>query len=251
MPHREIGLGFRLAAAVTRPPLALLLRRDWHGREHIPGSGGFIAVVNHNSYLDPVAYGQFQYSTGRAPRFLAKAELFRTGLIGAMLRGLGQIPVRRDSRDVRWALRAAVEAVERGEGVVFYPEGTLTRDPDFWPAAGRTGAARVALETRCPVVPVAQWGAHLVLPPYGKKPSLFPRKTHHVVAGPPLDLSAYYDRPVTSEMLTEITGLMMAAVTELLEGIRGESAPFRPAAGDLPAPPAPPAARPDRPRAEI
>ena len=69
-----------------------------------------------------------------------------------------------------------VAAVRDGECVVVYPEGTLTRDPDLWPMTGKSGAARIALETGCPVIPVGQWGAHELLPPYSKKPDLFPRK---------------------------------------------------------------------------
>ena len=146
--------------------------------------------MNHNSYLDPFAYAHFQYNTGRVPRFLAKAALFKKGFVGACMRGTGQIPVYRETTDALSAFRAAVDAVERGECVAFYPEGTLTRDPDQWPMTGKTGAARVALLTKCPVIPVAQWGANELLPPYAKKPSLFPRKTHHVLAGPPVDLDA-------------------------------------------------------------
>ncbi|MFE2540953.1 lysophospholipid acyltransferase family protein [Actinacidiphila glaucinigra] len=225
MPRRKVGLWYRLAAALTRPPLMMVFRRDWRGRHHIPDTGGFIVVMNHNSYLDPVAYGHFQYSTGRVPRFLAKSSLFTDGLVGAMLRRTGQIPVPRGTKDVAVALKAAVDAVNNGEGVVFYPEGTLTRDPDLWPMAGRTGAARVALRTRCPVVPVAQWGAHRVLPPYRKKPRLFPRTPHQVLAGPPLDLSRFYGRAITPALLAEVTEVIMNAITDLLAELRGEPAP--------------------------
>jgi 1-acyl-sn-glycerol-3-phosphate acyltransferase len=93
---------------------------------------------------------------------------------------------------------------------------------------GKTGAARVALQTKCPVIPVAQWGANELLPPYAKKPRLFPRKTSRVLAGPPVDLSRFYDREMTPELLKEATETIMAAVTRLLEEIRGEKAPETP-----------------------
>lgn len=110
-----------------------------------------------------------------------------------MLRGTGQIPVYRETTDAMNAFRAAVAAIERGECVAFYPEGTLTRDPDMWPMTGKTGAARVALLTKAPVIPVAQWGANLAMPPYAKENRLrlFPRKTLKVLAGPPVDLSRF------------------------------------------------------------
>jgi 1-acyl-sn-glycerol-3-phosphate acyltransferase len=118
-----------------------------------------------------------------------------------------------------------VAAVESGKCVGVYPEGTLTRDPDQWPMVGKTGAARIALATRCPVIPVAQWGPNEVLEPYGKRPHLLPRKTMRLTAGPPVDLSDLYDKPVTGALLREATDRIMAAITAELETIRGEKAP--------------------------
>ncbi|MGK5627047.1 lysophospholipid acyltransferase family protein [Streptomyces sp. URMC 123] len=230
MSRRRIGFWYRLTAVLAKPPLVVLFKRDWRGMEHIPATGGFITAINHNSYLDPLAYAHFQYNTGRVPRFLAKAALFKAPFVGMMLRGTGQIPVYRESADAVGAFRAAVAAIERGECVAFYPEGTLTRDPDQWPMQAKTGAARVALLTRAPVIPVAQWGANEAMPPYAKqdKLRLFPRKTLRVKAGPPVDLSAYYDREPTAEVLRAATDDIMAAITGLLSELRGEPAPEEP-----------------------
>ncbi|MFJ3905820.1 lysophospholipid acyltransferase family protein [Streptomyces sp. NPDC090025] len=229
MSRRRIGFWYRLAAVIAKPPLVVLFKRDWRGQEHIPADGGFITAVNHNSYLDPLSYAHYQYNTGRVPRFLAKAGLFK-GFVGAILHGTGQIPVYRETTNALDAFRAAVGAIERGECVAFYPEGTLTRDPDMWPMAGKTGAARVALLTRAPVIPVAQWGANLAMPPYAKenKLRLFPRKTLIVQAGPPVDLSHFYDREPTPEVLRAATEEIMAAITRILEEVRGEQAPAEP-----------------------
>jgi len=133
VPRRRIGCWYRFAAVLCKPPLVVLIKRDWRGMENIPAEGGFITAVNHNSHVDPFAYAHYQYNTGRVPRFLAKAGLFRKGFVGAAMRGTGQIPVYRESTDALSAFRAAIDAVERGECVAFYPEGTLTRDPDGWP----------------------------------------------------------------------------------------------------------------------
>ena len=80
MSRRRIGFWYRLAAVIAKPPLVVLFKRDWRGMEHIPADGGFITAVNHNSYLDPLSYAHFQYNTGRVPRFLAKAGLFKHAL---------------------------------------------------------------------------------------------------------------------------------------------------------------------------
>ncbi|MCF3142296.1 lysophospholipid acyltransferase family protein [Streptomyces platensis] len=230
MSRRRIGFWYRLAAVICKPPLLVLFKRDWQGMEHIPADGGFITAVNHNSYLDPLSYAHYQYNTGRVPRFLAKAGLFKSGFVGLMMRGTGQIPVYRETTDAANAFRAAVTAIEKGECVAFYPEGTLTRDPDLWPMQGKTGAARVALLTKAPVIPVAQWGANDAMPPYAKekKLQLFPRKTLRVQAGPPVDLSAFYDREPTAEVLRAATDVIMTAITEQLAVVRGEPAPVEP-----------------------
>jgi len=223
--RRRIGFWYRLTAVIVKPPLIVLFKRDWRGMEHIPADGGFLTAVNHNSYVDPLTYAHFQYNTGRVPRFLAKASLFKPFFVGTMLRGTGQIPVVRATTDAATAFRAAIDAVNSGECVVFYPEGTLTRDPGLWPMVGKTGIARVALITEAPVIPVAQWGANEFLPPYARKPSILPRKTHHVLAGPPVDLSAWYGQEPTAEVLREATAAIMGAVKELLAEVRGEPAP--------------------------
>ena len=230
MSRRRIGFWYRLAAVIVKPPLVVLFKRDWRGTEHIPADGGFITAVNHNSYLDPLSYAHYQYNTGRVPRLLAKAALFKGSFVGMMLRNTGQIPVYRETTNALDAFRAAVDAIERGECVAFYPEGTLTRDPDMWPMAGKTGAARVALITKAPVIPVAQWGANLAMPPYAteNKFNLFPRKTLIVQAGPPVDLSRFYGLEPTPDVLREATEVIMAAITEQLEDVRGEKAPQRP-----------------------
>lgn len=230
MSRRRIGFWYRLAAVICKPPLLVLFKRDWRGMEHIPADGGFIAAVNHNSYLDPLSYAHYQYNTGRVPRFLAKAGLFKSGFVGLMMRGTGQIPVYRETTDAATAFRAAVSAIEKGECVAFYPEGTLTRDPELWPMQGKTGAARVALLTKAPVIPVAQWGAHEAMPPYAKekKLRLLPRKTLLVQAGPPVDLSAFYDQEPTAEVLRAVTEVIMAAITDQLAVLRGAPVPAEP-----------------------
>ena len=109
--------------------------------------------------------------------------------------------------------------------VIVYPEGSLTRDPDLWPMRGKTGAVRIALERGIPLVPAAHWGTQAILPRYGKKLSLFPRKTVDVIIGEPLDLSAYADKPLDSANLSAATTELMDAIAALLGELRGETPP--------------------------
>jgi len=133
--------------------------------------------------------------------------------------------VHRLTTDASSSYTAAVAAVEAGECVIVYPEGTITRQPDLWPMRGKTGAARIALSSGVPVIPVAQWGAQRILAPYTKRPRLLPRKTIHMSAGAPVELDDLRAVPLTPAVLQEATGRIMAEVTRLLEDIRGESAP--------------------------
>jgi len=214
-----------LCVSVLRPLLTVLTKRDWRGGEHIPQDGGCVLAVNHVSEFDPVPYAHFVYDHGRLPRFLGKAEVFAVPVVGRILRSAGQIPVYRKSTDASKAFSAAVDAVRRGEAVVVYPEGTISRDPGLWPMVGKTGAARIALTTGRPVIPCAQWGPQEILAPYARRPRLFPRKVMRISAGPPVDLGDLAEGDVTDELLRIATARVMAAITALLEDIRGEAAP--------------------------
>jgi 1-acyl-sn-glycerol-3-phosphate acyltransferase len=214
-----------LAVVILKPFMTVFTKRQWRGGRNIPPEGGVVVCVNHISYFDPLSFAHFVYDHGRLPRFLAKAALFKLFFVGSVLRGADQIPVYRESQDAAKSVSDAVAAVRRGECVCIYPEATVTRDPDMWPMVGKTGAARIALTTGAPVIPVAQWGAQEVLAPYAKRPHLLPRKTMRLHAGPPVDLSEFAGQEQTAEVLRAATEKVMAAITGLLEEIRGEPAP--------------------------
>jgi len=216
---------YRTIARIIRPMLFAITRRDWRGAEHLPTEGGFIAAANHMTNVDPLTFAHFLYDNGVAPRILAKASLFSVPVVGAVLTASGQIPVFRNTTEAGKSLQAAVAALEAGECVAVFPEGTLTRDPDLWPMVGKTGIARLALTTRVPVIPAAQWGPQNLLGRYKKLFKPFPPKKITIVAGPPVDLSDLYDRPMNTATLREATERVMAAITGLLEEIRGEQAP--------------------------
>ncbi len=206
----------------------LVTKRDWRGMDNVPVDGGCVLAVNHISHFDPLVLGHFITDRGRSPRFLGKAELFAVPVLGRLLASAGQIPVHRRLPTAATAFSAAVVAVERGECVVVYPEGTITRDPELWPMRAKSGAVRIALATGCPLVPVAQWGAHEVLAPYSRRLRLLPPKTMHVVAGEPVDLSDLVSEPITSALLLEGSARLTTAITDLLSQLRGEPAPTRP-----------------------
>lgn len=230
---RKQGLNYspawRSGTKVWIPPLVkMLMKRDWHGYEHFPRQGGMIVAANHLSYADWAAMSLFVHEAGRYPVFWIKSAAFDVKLIGPFLRQLGQLPVRRGEADAAVVIKHAEEALAAGECVVIYPEGTASRDPAQWPMVAKTGVARLALGSGAPVIPVAQWGAQVILPYGTTKPHLVPRKMVQMVAGPPVDLSEYMGKPLTRDVLRGATDAIMADITALLGGLRGEQPPATP-----------------------
>lgn len=225
----HLGLSFRFAVSVLKPPLTVFTRRDWQGsqwlRQAYPPSDGLVVATNHLSWFDPLPMAHLLWDNGRPPRFLGKESVFKVPLVGQLLLNCGQIPVYRDTDGAADSVRAAVAAVEAGEAVVVYPEGTITRDPELWPMSAKTGAARIALLGNVPVVPVAQWGPQRVMRPYVKEFNVLPPKTMHMRVGPPVDLDGLRGREINAALLAQATDRIMDAVTEQLEHIRGESSP--------------------------
>ena len=228
---------FRLASWILIPLLNALTQRNWQGRENIPSSGPVIVASNHVSYVDALVLTHFLFKNGRAPRFLGKEAVFRVPIIGKIIAGSGQIPVLRESDAASDALQHALAFLRAGHCVGVYPEGTLTRDENLWPMVAKTGIARLALISHAPVIPCAQWGDHELLPRYGKKLVFWRRTKITIIAGAPVDLSRWYGKKDDQSSLEAATAAVMAAITVLLEGIRGESAPavtFDPRTSDLP-----------------
>lgn len=133
MSHGYSPAWRKLTIVILRPLLRALLKRDWRGRGNVPGEGGVIIAANHISEADPLALAHFVYGSGRYPVYLAKSTLFETRFVRTVLRGTGQIPVYRDRADASLALRDAEQALRDGECLVFYPEGSCTRDPSCGP----------------------------------------------------------------------------------------------------------------------
>ena len=230
MTSRTVPPVYRVAANVIRPIMRLIAKHDWQGAEHLPPSGGFIAVSNHVTNLDAIVFAHFLYDHGAAPRFLAKHTLFEVPVFGTLLRKAGQIPVRRNSPSARAALGPARQILDDGDCLGIYPEGTFTRDPDLWPMTARPGAVRLALDSGVPIIPVAHWGAQDILGRYSKVPRLLPRKTIHVHAGSPVLLDDLRDRlagPADPAILREATDRIMGTLTAMLADIRGQEPPAR------------------------
>ncbi|HEY6309460.1 MAG TPA: lysophospholipid acyltransferase family protein [Streptosporangiaceae bacterium] len=222
--------GWRLfSVIILRPLLRLPIRHRWQGKENFPRTGGVILAPNHLSYADWPTVALFSDAYGhRYPVFMIKSAVFEVKVLGPLMFKLGQLPVYRGRGDAGLVLRQAEQALRAGACVIVYPEGTASRDPDLWPMVGKTGAARLALTTGAPVIPIAHWGAQHILPYGTKKPHLFPRKTVRMAAGPPVDLSAFEGQRLSASTLRDATAVIMADITALLAKIRQETPPAVP-----------------------
>jgi 1-acyl-sn-glycerol-3-phosphate acyltransferase len=214
-------------AAIAVPLIGLIAKIEIEGEENLPEDGPYVLAPNHYSEIDPLLVAAAVWRLGRAPRFMAKESLFRVPGLGLALRATNMIPVARASSGA--AAKQAIETAEKlaaqKAGVIVYPEGTLTRDPDMWPMRGKTGAARLALAGGMPLIPMAHWGAERIFPRYGKM-SFWPlRKRVRVVIGPALDLEGFTDRAQHPAAQQEATALVMDRIAELLSGLRGAPAP--------------------------
>jgi 1-acyl-sn-glycerol-3-phosphate acyltransferase len=226
--ERDYSPGWRRFTEIILPsPIRGVMKLEASGQNHFP-PGGMIVAGNHLSYADWPAMALFCYEAGHYPVFTIKSPVFDVKIIGPLMRKLGQLPVYRGRADAALVLKQAEQRMARGACVIFYPEGTASRDPDQWPMVAKTGVARLALSTGAPVIPVACWGAQVILPYGDKRPKLFPRKTVKIAAGPPVDLSAFAGQPLSADTLRRATNVIMADVTRLLAGLRDEQPPAAP-----------------------
>ena len=189
--------------------------RPWsRGRANVPRRGPVILVSNHLSFADHF-FGPLPLR--RKVVFLAKAEYFTgRGLKGlaskVFFSGVGTIPIDRTGGEAsERALRSGLRVLAAGKVLGIYPEGT--RSPDGKLYKGRTGVARLALESRAPVVPCAMIGTFEFLPRDSFRPRL--RIRPGVVFGKPLEFSQYYGRETDREALRAVTDEIIHAIHEL------------------------------------
>jgi len=217
-------LRWRVVAGIAIPIFEFVARYRMRGLDHIPKRGAFVIAANHVTNFDPLTTSYLVWRGGRVPRFLAKASLFKVPALGWLLRFTGQIPVERDGSGPD-PLKAATRLIDDELAVVVYPEGTLTRDPDEWPMRGKSGAVRLALQHGIPLVPMAHWGVQRILPRYGGRLSLFPRKNVEMLVGAPIDLTPWAGRAGDAKALAEATTVLMNEIARLLGELRDETPP--------------------------
>ena len=217
---------YRFIYTVFGPGLRVLLNPEWKGIENLPTEGGFVLAPNHVSNFDPVNMGYFMAAQGYETRFLAKESLFTVPGMGSFMKRWGMIPVLRGTGAATNALIHAEESLRSGDVVGIYFEGTLTKDPSFWPMKGKTGTARLVLDTKVPLVPVVQWGPQTILDRYSAVFRIFRHTRAYVRVLEPIDYSDLADSDSSNwEAVQELTQRLQDALETGLGNLRGEIPP--------------------------
>lgn len=225
MSHGPTGM-YRFAVEACRPVANLLTKFTWSGQENFPKDQPFIIIINHVNELDFLLIMHFITDAELSPRALAKASLFKVPVVGTIFRKTKMVPVERGSQRSIEALKEAENALKNGEVIAIFPEGTLTDDPQQWPMRFKTGAARLALATGVPVIPVAHWGSDNIMQRFkGGLKHLFRRPASQVIAGPPVDLSGINPDPGDHQAVAQANQRMERALTNLVAQLRGETPP--------------------------
>jgi 1-acyl-sn-glycerol-3-phosphate acyltransferase len=231
--HWRAPLLWRAAQLAARGVVGLLARLEVTG--DVPAGlrhGPLVLAVNHISPFDPLVLAAACQVRGLHPRFMATGGLFRAPVVGPLMRHAGHIRVDRGTASAHQALEAAAEAVAGGSAVLVYPEGRIGLDPGMWPERGKTGAARLALASGAPVIPVAQWGSHEVLPYRTPKGML--RGIARAIARRPV-IRVRFGAPITlPDAPAGSPGAARRATDRIIDAITDELVPLRPDEPDRP-----------------
>jgi len=199
---------YKPVRALVSGIMHLLFRIRIEGRENIPVGQNFLICANHLSLFDPPLLG---ICLPIQLRYMAKEELFKNPLFGAILRAVGAFPIRRGKHDIG-ALRSAVKMLKDGENVAIFPEGGRSKIKGQM-RKGKSGAAMIASKAGVDILPVGICGEY----------RLFSRMTVRI--GTPISMDAYFERKVEAEELQAITNAaIMPAIAELAEVQTYESA---------------------------
>jgi 1-acyl-sn-glycerol-3-phosphate acyltransferase len=202
----------RVYPPVIRTVLGLFRIFDFRftveGAEHIPQAGGAVLASNHVSYLDFTFVGLAAWPKRRYVRFMAKQSVFDNKVSGPLMRGMHHIPVDRSAGAAAYA--AAVTALREGELIGVFPESTISRA--FVPRELKSGAARLALESGAPLLPVVVWGGQRVWTT-GRKPKLRRHVPITVKVGAPIEI-------LGDESTAALTAVLHERLTKLAEEVQ-------------------------------
>ena len=207
--EREYGRAYPVAKAIVKPTLKLLWRVHATGLHHVPETGPAIFCPNHISFFDSLV---LPCVLPRRISYVGKAEYMDSWKTKYIFPAIGMIPIDRSGGSAsQRALETAARVLNRDEFFGIYPEGTRSRDGVLH--RGRTGAARLALRTGAPLIPVGIRGTD-ELQPAG---AAFPRPfgSCQVNIGAPIDVTRYLDRQDDHLLMRQLTDEVMFEIKHL------------------------------------
>ncbi|WP_436796244.1 lysophospholipid acyltransferase family protein [Actinospongicola halichondriae] len=235
---REYGKAYPVAKAIVKPVTKVLWRIHTTGMHNVPEDGAAIFCPNHISFFDSIVLPAV---LPRRISYVGKAEYLDSWKTKYIFPAVGMIPIDRGGGSAsQRALDTAARVLGRGEFFGIYPEGTRSRDGVLH--RGRTGAARLALRTGAPIIPVGICGTDLIQPAGASVPRPF--TSCQVNIGAPIDVTRYLDRQddhmllrqLTDEVMYEIRKLSGQEYVDTYAGSKPEQPPAEVAAEPAPAP---------------
>jgi len=188
-------LWYRFCKYIVRIVLAVMFRLRYTGCKNVPRSGGVLVVSNHQSHLDPPLVGA---GFPRQMTFLARMSLFRFSPFGWLIASVGAIPINREGSALS-GIRATLQALQRGDAVLVFPEGTRTRDGNL--GTFKPGLTLVARRAKVPILPVAVEGAYRAWPRWASIPR-------------PCDIHVHYGPPILPDQIAACSDEELAVLVE-------------------------------------
>jgi len=207
--EREYGKLYPLARAIVRPAMRAMWRINVTGLHHVPAEGPAIFCPNHISFIDSLV---LPCVLPRRISYVGKSEYMDSWKTKYIFPAVGMIPIDRGGGSAsQRALDTAARILERGELFGIYPEGTRSRDLKLH--KGRTGAARLALRTGAPIIPVGLRGTERMQPAGAPLPKPF--VSCQVNIGAPIDVTRYRERADDRLVLRQLIDEVMFEIRKL------------------------------------
>lgn len=206
----EKTLRYKLVGAPLIP-FTMHFVKQINGLENVPENGKFVVVANHESYIDPpIIKAIFDRNFNVVVHFLTKKEAYNNLFKNFFFESVGTIKVNRGKKDDD-AIKLAVKKIKHGFPIGIFPEGTRSKDGNLH--RGKTGAVRIALLAKCPIIPVGINNTYELWPPNRK----FPKYKKEVVVniGKPINLSKYHNKKISKKLLRKITDEIMIEISNL------------------------------------
>jgi 1-acyl-sn-glycerol-3-phosphate acyltransferase len=207
-----MNLSYRIGWMFFRALYTVYFRWSVYNADRVPLTGGVILACNHASFIDPPLVGS---ALSRPINYMARESLFRFPVVGAVLRSWNAVPVNREGGGAA-GLKAILDRLLAGGGIILFPEGTRTKDGQLQPA--RSGVGLTVVKSTAPVVPVRVFGSYDA---YGRHLK-FPRP-HRVIVkfGTPLNFDALRaearmcDKARLKAIYQQVADEIMAAIARL------------------------------------